>query len=155
MSEQQQTANLTVKRIFVKDLSFESPMGVEGFRSTWKPKVGQDLNTQVNRVDEQHYEVVLNMTVTVKHEDDDKTAFLVEVHQAGVFQITGVEGPQLQHLLSTMCPNILFPYLREAIDSLAARGGFPPLMLPPINFEAVYAQAMQEAKSKAEAGQVQ
>ena len=156
MAEQQQTktANLSVKRIYVKDLSFEAPTGMEAFQGGWKPKVAQDLNTQINRVDDEHFEVILNMTVTVANQED-KTAFLIEVHQAGLFQITGIDGGQLQHLLSTMCPNMLFPYMRECIDSTAARGGFPPLMLPPINFEAVYAQAIEEAKQKKEKGEVQ
>lgn len=153
-NEKPKTANLTVKRIYIKDLSFEAPSGMNVFQDGWKPKVGQDLNTQINKVDDEHFEVILNMTVTVANQED-KTAFIVEVHQAGLFQITGIEGGQLQHLLSTMCPNMLFPYLRECIDSTAARGGFPPLMLPPINFEAVYAQAIAEAKEKKEQGAVQ
>lgn len=153
-TEPTKTANLTVKRIYIKDLSFEAPSGMNVFQGGWKPKVGQDLNTQINKVDDEHFEVILNMTVTVSNQED-KTAFIIEVHQAGLFQISGIDGAQLQHLLSTMCPNMLFPYMRECIDSTAARGGFPPLMLPPINFEAVYAQAIAEAKEKKEQGSVQ
>ncbi|VUD59583.1 Protein-export protein SecB [Thalassocella blandensis] len=144
--QQAQQGHFSLQRIYVKDISFESPMAINQ-RSPAQPSVQQDLNTQVNKIGDEHFEVVLQLTITVKQED--KVAFLVEVHQAGLFQIKGLEGPQLQHLLSTMCPNILFPYAREAIDSMATRGGFPPLMLPPINFEGVYAQAMAEAKNRA------
>lgn len=138
-----------VQRIYLKDLSFEAPNGLIAPNKA-QPKVNQDLNTQVNRVGEDLYEVVLNVTVSVKVEED-KTAFLVEVHQAGLFVVKGAEGQQLQHMLTTACPTILFPYVREIIDSTAVRGGFPPLALPPINFDALFARAMNEAKQKQEA----
>lgn len=147
---EQPQVQFAAQRIYVKDVSFEAPNGLVPSNS-WQPKVNQDLNTVVNRVQEDLFEVVLNLTVTVNM-DDDKTAFLVEVHQAGLFTVVGLEGPQLQHLLSAQCPQILFPYAREAIDNLVVRGGFPPLMLPPINFDALFAQAMNEAQAKAEAG---
>ena len=90
------------------------------------------------------------MTITVK-DDEDKVIFIAEVDQAGVFFVTGIEGPALQQTLTAVCPNILFPYAREAIDSMAMRGGFQPLALPPINFDALYARAVAEAKTRAEA----
>lgn len=136
-----------LQRIYVKDISFESPMPITG-RSQAQPGVSQDLNTTVTKVSENHFEVVLNLTVTVKQEE--KTAFLVEVHQAGLFQVSGFEPPQLQHLLSSTCPTILFPYAREAVDNMAIRGGFPPIMLPPLNFDALYAKALEEAKARGE-----
>lgn len=148
--QQAQNGQFSLQRIYVKDLSFESPMPINQRLQT-QPSVQQDLNTQVGKVGDDHYEVVLQLTITVKQED--KVAFLVEVHQAGLFFVKGIEGPQLQHLLSTMCPSILFPYARETIDNLATRGGFPPLMLPPVNFDTVYAQAMAEAQKRAEAGE--
>ncbi|PCK09569.1 MAG: protein-export chaperone SecB [Alteromonadaceae bacterium] len=138
----------SVQRIYVKDLSFESPMAVTA-RPQVQPQVSQDLNTQISKVTEDLYEVVLQLTVTVKLED--KVAFLTEIHQAGLFRVSGLEQARLQHMLSTVGPNIIFPYAREAIDSTVVRGGFPPLMLPPINFDAIYAQAMAEAKARAEA----
>jgi len=145
--------HFAIKRIYVKDLSFESPQGAKAFTAQWQPKVSQDLNTQVDKLDDRHYEVVLKLTITVKMADD-KTAFLAEVHQAGIFEVGGIEGVQLQHLVTAHCPQLLFPYVREAIDSLAVRGGFPPLALPPINFDALFAQAaakaQAEAKEKAE-----
>jgi len=140
-------AQFALQRIYMKDMSFESPLAINA-RKPGKPGVSQDLHTLISKIAENHYEVDLHLTVTVKQED--KVAFLVEVHQAGLFQIAGIEGPQLQHMLSSTCPSILFPYAREAIDNMAVRGGFPPLQLPPINFDAIYAQAMTEAKARAE-----
>jgi len=148
--EQKPQVQFATQRIFVKDLSFEAPNNIVP-TGNWKPKISQDLNTSVNRVAEEVYEVVLNLTVTVTV-DEDKTAFLVEVHQAGLFAVKGLEGANLQHLLSSQCPNILFPYAREAVDNLVTRGGFPPLMLPPINFDALYAQALAEAKRQQDQG---
>lgn len=146
--EQKVNVQFATQRVYVKDLSFEAPNNIVP-TGAWKPKISQDLNTAVNRVGEDLFEVVLNLTVTVSV-DEDKTAFLVEVHQAGLFVVKGVEGGQLQHLLSSQCPHILFPYAREAIDNLVIRGGFPPLLLPPINFDALYAQALAEARKQQE-----
>lgn len=135
-----------LQRIYVKDMSFESPISA-ALRATTKPQVSQDLNTVISKVGDNHYEVVLKLTITVKQEDG-KVAFLVEVHQAGLFLVSGLDGAQLQHTLSSACPTILFPYAREAIDNMALRGGFPPLALPPINFDAVYAKAMNEVQAQ-------
>jgi len=140
-------AQFALQRIYVKDMSFESPMAINA-RSQAKPAVAQDLHTVVEKIAENHFEVVLNLTVTVKQ--DDKVAFLCEVHQAGLFQVVGLGEQPLQQVLSTTCASILFPYAREAIDNMAIRGGFPPLLLPPINFDAIYAKAMLEAKAKEE-----
>ncbi|MGD8175878.1 protein-export chaperone SecB [Marinimicrobium sp. ARAG 43.8] len=139
---------LQIKRIYLKDLSFETPLGVESFSQSWKPKIDQELNVQVNNVDDSHYEVVLLMTVTATMED--KVVFLIEVKQAGLFAIQGLEKAQLSQVINTTCPQILFPYAREVIDSTLSRGSFPPLMLPPINFDAVFAQAVQQATKKNE-----
>ncbi len=139
-----------MQRIYLKDLSFEAPMGAEAFRKQWKPQVNQELNTKTNKIEDGLYEVVLTLTITVKLEDE--TAFLVEVHQAGLFGIQGIEGQQLAQVLNTVCPNILFPYAREAIDNVITKGSFPALMLPPINFDALFAQAIAQAKQKAEEG---
>ncbi len=136
-----------LQRIYVKDMSFESPMEIN-MRSQGKPAVSQDLHTVVGKLGDNHYEVVLTITVTVKQED--KVAFLCEVHQAGLFQVAGADEASLKHMLSSMCPSILFPYAREAIDNMAIRGGFPPLLLPPVNFDAIYARAVAEAQAKAQ-----
>jgi preprotein translocase subunit SecB len=137
-----------LQRLYIKDISFEAPMGAEAFRKQWKPQVNQDLNTKTAKIQDDLFEVVLTITVTVKLEDE--TAFLVEVQQAGLFGIKGLEGQQLAQVLNTVCPNILFPYAREAIDNAVTKGSFPALMLPPVNFDALFAQAVAQAKQKAE-----
>ncbi|WP_045855875.1 protein-export chaperone SecB [Teredinibacter purpureus] len=143
------TPQFAINRVYVKDLSFESPQGAKVFTTQWQPKVSQDLNTQIDRLDDTHFEVVLKLTITVKM-DEEKIAFLAEVHQAGIFEVSGVDGVHLQHLMTAACPQILFPYAREAIDNLANRGGFPPLNLPPINFDMLFAQAAAKAKAETE-----
>jgi preprotein translocase subunit SecB len=132
-----------LQRIFVKDLSYEVPMGPQVFTKQWQPQVQVDLNTRSDHVVDDIYEAVLTITITAKL--GTETAFLIELQQAGLFLVKGLEGEQLRRLLLIACPNILFPYAREAIDSLSMRGSFPPLMLQPVNFEALYAQALQQA----------
>lgn len=144
------TVQFGMQRVYVKDVSFESPTGVLAIKPGFQPQVNQDLSTNVNKVGDDLFEVVLSLTVTVNTEDE-KTAFLVEVQQAGLFTVKAPEGAPLQHILSSQCPNLLFPYARELIDSMVVRGGFPPLMLPPINFDALYAQAVAQAQQKAQA----
>lgn len=144
----QASQQFSMQRIYLKDLSFETPMGIEALRKTWKPHVNQELNTKATKAGDDLYEVVLTLTVTVKLEDEN--AFLIEVHQAGLFTVKGLEGQQMAHVLNSVCPNILFPYAREVIDSTLTKGSFPALMLPPINFDALFAQAMAQAKQKAE-----
>ena len=146
--EQADGPNFAIQRIFLKDISFETPMGVEAFTKQFKPNIQQDLNVQVNQLDEGTHEVVLLLTITAKIEG--RTVFLVEVKQAGIFAISGFEGIQLSQVINTACPQILFPYAREAIDSILNRGTFPPLMLAPINFDAVFAQAGVQATQQAE-----
>ncbi len=141
-AEQDQKNQFSLQRIYVKDLSFESPLPITA-RPNGKPELAQDLHTKIDKLGDNHYEVVLHLTITVTQEG--KTLFLVEVHQAGLFFITGLTTEQVKHVVSTTCPSILFPYAREAIDSMAIRGGFQPLMLPPINFDAVYAQSLAKA----------
>lgn len=147
--KEEQEAHFALQRVYLKDLSFETPMGVEAFKKSWQPKIGQDINTSVHRIEEDLFEVVLKLTVNVQIEN--KTIFLVEVQQAGLFAIKGIEGPGLAQLLNTMCPQILFPYAREAIDSCAVKGSYPALAIPPVNFDVLFARAVQEAqKAQAE-----
>jgi len=155
MTEQAATAASTekkgqfgVQRIFTKDVSFESPNVPEVFRQAWKPQINMDLNTSSKKIADDVYEVILTLTVTAKNED--ATAFLAEIHQGGIFKIEGLEGPALHQTLGAFCPNLLFPYAREAIDALVVKGSFPALMLAPVNFEAIYAQSLQQAKAQAE-----
>lgn len=138
-----------MQRVYLRDMSFESPGAPEVFRQEWKPKMNVDLNTKSNLIAGNDYEVVLTVTVTATVED--KTAFLIEVHQAGIFFIQGIEGDDLRRVLATVCPNMLFPYIRETIDSIAVKGTFPALMLAPVNFDALFVQAVQQAQAKAAA----
>lgn len=109
-----------IQRIYLKDLSFETPMGVEAFTKAFKPNIQQDLNIQANQVEEGLFEVVLLLTVTAR--TDNRAVFLVEIKQAGLFAIGGLEGGAVTQLINTACPQILFPYAREAIDSILNRG---------------------------------
>lgn len=134
-----------LQRIYVKDLSFESPLGVEAFTKSWQPKINQDLNTSVKKTDDEHYEVTLKLTVNATI--DEKTVFLVEVQQAGLFLIKNIEQQALAQVFNTMCPQILFPYAREVVDNCVIKGGFPALALPPVNFDALFLRAMQQSKA--------
>jgi len=143
MSENQVSAQLRIERIYVKDASFESPGAPSIFGEQFRPEVQVDINSQVNSLGDNRHEVVLTATITARR-DADRTAYVVEVQQAGIFQITGVDQGQLAQVLGIACTNTLFPYLRETLDSLVVKGGFPPLALAPVNFEALYAQHMQQ-----------
>jgi len=143
--QQQQEApeqQFATQRIYIKDLSFESPLSPAGFTKEWKPSISVDLNTKSNKIDDNNVEVVLTITITAKQEEE--AAFLVEVQQAGIFFIKGIEGPELGRVLGSVCPSILFPYAREAIDGIVVKGSFPALMMAPVNFDALYEQALAQ-----------
>jgi len=144
MAEEQAPQNLfSIQKLYVKDLSFESPDSPKAFRYTkWEPKIELNLNNAHSVVEENLYEAVLTVTATVSQ--DDKVAFLVEVQQAGLFAIAGFNENDHKYLLGSQCMSILFPYAREAISDLTNRGGFPPLLLQPVNFDALYQQHMQK-----------
>ena len=131
-----------IQNIYVKDISFETPNSPQVFMEDWKPKMEYEISTSINSLEEKVFEVVLNITVTVKSEE--KTAFLVEIHQAGIFVVNGFAEDQLKYMLNTYCPTILYPYAREMISSIVTKGGFQPLLLAPINFEALYAEQQQQ-----------
>lgn len=139
---EQVTPQFVIQRIYVKDSSFEAPGAPAVFQQKWEPELGLDLGTEHSMLEANVYEVVLTVTATVKNEK--AVAFLIEVKQAGIFTIEGAPKEQLEHLLGSFCPSILFPYAREAITSQAIRGSFPQLVLAPINFDALYMQQMQE-----------
>lgn len=140
-----------VQRIYLKDASLEAPDSPEAFRRAYNPQVSFSINSRSKKLDGSMYEVVLRLTADVKQ--DNKTSFLVEVQQAGIFEVAGLEGERLEQVLSITCPTVLFPYGREAIDSLVTKASFPPLMLAPINFEAVYLSAKKkQAETTAAAG---
>lgn len=131
-----------IQRIYVKDISFESPNTPQTFVEEWKPEVTLNLETKSNRIQDNLHEVILSITATVN--TNKKTAFLVEVHQGGMFLINGFPNDQLHQMLGSFCPNILFPYAREVVSDIVVRGGFPQLILAPVNFDALYAQHMEK-----------
>jgi len=142
---------LRIERLYLKDASFESPAAPGIFASQqWRPKNQVDINTTANRLDETRHEVVLTTTVTCQ-DDAGKTAYVAEVQYAGVFVIEGAAPTQLQQILGVACPHTLFPYVRENLDSLVTRGGFPPLHIAPVNFEALFAQAIAQARQPSSA----
>ena len=131
-----------IEKIYVKDLSLEIPNAPQIFIERTAPQVGIELSNASNKLDEGVYEVVTTVTVTSKIED--KTVFLVEVAQAGIFQVRNIPDENLEVILNETCPNIIFPYLREVVSDIVVRAGFPPVLLNPINFEALYAQQKQQ-----------
>jgi preprotein translocase subunit SecB len=146
-AQNQAAGQFAIQKIYVKDVSFETPNSPAIFTETkWEPEVNVQLNSRAAAMVDQMHEVVLSVTITAKL--GDKTAYLVEVQQAGIFRTEGFEQQQLSHLLGSFCPSILFPYVREAISDLVTRGGFPQLLLAPVNFDALYAQHMQQTAGK-------
>ncbi len=141
-NQEQQAPQFAIQRVYIKDSSFEAPNSPQVFTKQWQPEVNLDLNSATNQLDEGLFEVILTVTVTAKN--DNETAFLAEVQQAGIFSITGLGEAELHHTLGAFCPGILFPYAREAVDNLVNKGSFPALMLSPVNFDALYAQQMQQ-----------
>jgi preprotein translocase subunit SecB len=149
MSEQDSSTNepsgaqFALQRIFVKDASFESPRAPEVFRSKWQPKVNMELNSSHSLIEEDLYEVVLQITITTRNEAEE-AVYLTEVQQAGIFLIKGLEETALRQTLGAFCPSVLFPYAREAVDNMVINGSFPPLMLSPVNFDAIYEQTLRQ-----------
>lgn len=140
-----------IQRIYVKDLSLEAPNSPQIFLDHWEPQLHMDLGTNANHVLEANIrEVVLTVTVTVKIKE--KVAFLAEVKQAGIFSLSAFNDDQMHHMLGSFCPNILYPYAREAITDLVTRAGFPQLYLAPVNFEALYEQHKKQQQVKAAQG---
>lgn len=141
-NEEENNAQFMIQRIYIKNLSFETNNTPAIFQQAWEPELSLDLNTSNTTLDTGVFEVVLTVTATVKNKNT--TAFLVEVQQAGIFSITAPAPEQLDHLLGSFCPNILFPYAREAISNEVSRASFPQLVLAPINFDALYFQQKEK-----------
>jgi len=145
--------HFSIQKLYVKDISFESPDTPSVFTfKDWDPKIELNMTNSNKTVSEGVYEVILSVTSTVKN--NDKTAFLVEVQQGGIFNIAGFNEQDMKYILGSQCMNILFPYVREVISDLSSRGGFPPLLLSPVNFDALYAQAVQKQQDSAQASEV-
>jgi preprotein translocase subunit SecB len=137
---------LILQKIYLKDVSLESPMGIKAFQQEWKPNLTHHLQTTFKRINDTQCEVILTITLNAALGEPEKqeTAFIVEVQQAGLFKIQTLDENTVKQLVNVACPTILFPYLREAVDSLLVKAGFPALAIPPINFETLYQQALQE-----------
>ena len=140
----------TVEKIYVKDVSFEVPGAPAIFTENVQPALQLNLNQRVQRLGENAFEVVLGVTLTCKA--GDKTAYVAEVQQAGIFGLMGLEAQAVDVLLGTQCPNILFPYVRQLVSDLVQAGGFPPFFLQPINFEALYAESLRQRAAQGDAG---
>lgn len=142
MSEATET-QFALQRVYLKDVSFEVPGAPKVFLQQWQPEVNIDLNTTAERLEDgRHFDVTLALTVTARNEG--QVAFLVEIKQSGIFQIEGVADAELGPLLGSYCPNLLFPFAREAISDIVGKGSFPQLLLQPINFDAVYSETMRK-----------
>jgi preprotein translocase subunit SecB len=146
--EQQPQPVFTIEKIYLKDLSLEVPHAPQVFLEREAPRVDIQLSTEAKPIDEGHYDVVLSVTATAVLKD--KTLFLVEAKQAGIFQVRNLPKDSLDMVLSITCPNILFPYARETVSDSITRCGFPPFLLAPVNFEALYQQRMQQQTGQLE-----
>ena len=146
-AERPAQAQVRLEKLYLKDATFESPNTPAMFQQEWRPEIELNINTRSEQVVPSYFEVVVTVTVTAKLAE--KTAFIAEVQQAGLFQMEGFPEEAMRRTVGIFCPTTLFPYVREAVDSLVVKGGFPPLNLVPINFEAAYEEAMRHAQAQA------
>lgn len=150
MADQDQSTlekQIAIQKIYVKDFSFESPHTPDVFtRKDWSPKTNLNLRSSHTTGSENSHEVVL--TITIEAKEGDETFFLVELQQAGLFHIAGYSEDEFKAIIGSYCPNILFPYARESVANIVAKGGFPEFLLQPINFDALYAQGMAQAEAQ-------
>jgi preprotein translocase subunit SecB len=137
----------SLQRIYIKDLSFEVPGAPAVFKTEWKPEVKLELNNNSEKIEDDVYEVILTLNVTVAN--NEKTAFIVELKQAGIFLAKGFDANQLPVLLGSYCPSVLYPYAREAVSDVVGKGSFPQLLLAPVNFEALFAEAVKKQQAQA------
>ncbi len=146
MAEEKTTEEkqFSIQKIYTKDISFETPNSPKIFTEKWEPTVDFNLGTNVDPIENALFEVSLSVTVTVKCAET--TAYLVEVTQSGIFSLAGFSEQEMAPMVGSFCPNILFPYAREVVSDLVAKGGFPQLLLAPVNFDALYAQHVKQAQ---------
>lgn len=149
-SEQQQPL-FNIEKLYVKDLSLESPNSPSIFLERESPNIELQLQTQSTPVEKGLYEVTVTVTVTAKLPEKDKVMFLIEAKQAGIFQVRNMPPEELEPVLAIICPNILYPYLREVVSNMAIHAGFAPVFLNPINFEVLYQQQKQQQQAQAQA----
>lgn len=139
-----------IQKVYTKDISFETPNTPEIFREdNWQPNINLQLQSRSKSLDDHVFEIVLMVTVTAKV-DDDTTAYLAEVHQAGIFRVAGFGDEEMSYMLGSYCSNILFPFAREVLSDLVTRGGFPQLLLSPVNFDALFAQQQEQESAGSE-----
>ena len=144
MSDQQALPQLALERIYVKDMSLEVP-GADVFTREWQPELDINLSSAAEKLDDDHYQVVLTVNVTANN--GGETAFIAEVHQAGIFKLQNIPEDQLGAILGAYCPNVLFPYAREVVSDIVTRGSFPQLLLAPVNFDQAYQQTLEQAQA--------
>ena len=137
--------DLRIDRIYIRDLSFESPQAPGVFASEWRPQFEIELNTRAHRLDDGRFEVVLMVNLEAK--SGENSLFMVELQQAGIFRIEGMEGEELREALGVACPDALFPYARATVDTLLVKGTFPPFMLAPVDFDTLYAEAKKRREA--------
>jgi preprotein translocase subunit SecB len=145
MSEQAEKRFL-IRKVYTQNISFESPNSPSIFAKEFEPQMDVNLNVESSKLEDTVYHAMIRLTVTVKV--GDKTAFLCEVEQAGIFVLTGFDEGELSYMLGSQCPNALFPFAREAVSDLVVRGGFPQLLVDPVNFDALYANHMQQRQAQ-------
>ncbi len=143
-TDSQGDRKFVIEKIYIKDCSLESPMSPDIFLGPWNPNIDMDLSSSHRQVRDDLYEVVL--TATVQGRKDDGAAFLVEVQQACLFRMAGFTDDERGPLLGSYVPGLIFPYIREAVSDFTAKAGFPPLMLQPVNFDAVYAEQQKQGE---------
>jgi preprotein translocase subunit SecB len=136
-----------IQKIYTKDISFESPNAPQIFTEDFEPQLEVDLNVATDNIAENLYHVVVMVTATTKV--GETVAFLCEVEQAGIFTIEGFDEDEIAYILGAQCPSVLFPYAREVISDLVTRGGFPQLLLEPVNFDAMFAGHLEQAQADA------
>lgn len=155
MADEEKTAadkRLSIVKIYIKDFSFESPQTPGVFRTEeWSPQTNLNLRSSHSPIDEQFHEVVLTITIEAKAKGEEKTLFLIELQQAGLFDIAGYSEEEFGALVGAFCPSILFPYARETLASMIQKGGFPEFVLQPLNFDALYMQSLQQKQQQAAA----
>jgi preprotein translocase subunit SecB len=152
MSEEAQNNTqpvFNIDKLYVKDLSLEIPNAPAIFLERENPQIDLQLQTQATKINEGVFDVTVTVTVTAKFQDKDRVLFLIEAGQSGIFQIRNVPDADMEQVLGVTCPNILYPYLREVVSDVAVRGGFAPVLLNPINFEALFQQQKQAQGAEA------
>lgn len=144
-TQEQQAALFNIEKLYVKDMSLEIPHAPVIFLDRENPQIELQLNTEFTAVEEGIHEVVLTVTVTAKQTSKDRVMFLIEAKQAGIFQIRNIPQEDVEHLLAAVCPDLMFPYVREVITDMSVRAGFAPVILNPVSFEALYQQKKNQA----------